>query len=92
MQMRWTTPAAQDLQRITRYIHRDNPEAARRVAKAIYEGCESLASAPHMGRIGSQPATRELIFAPLPYIAVYRVVDSTVQILRIWHGAQQRSQ
>ena len=90
MRVRWTAPAAQDLYRITRYIRRDNPEAARDVAKTLYDGCESLTHAPHRGRKGAEPGTRELVFSPLPYIAVYRVTESVIEILRIWHGAQQR--
>ncbi len=43
-------PAAQDLYNITRYIQRDNPTAARQVAKILYDGCEGLAHAPHRGR------------------------------------------
>jgi plasmid stabilization system protein ParE len=31
--IRWTQPAAQDLYNITRYIGRDNPEAARQVER-----------------------------------------------------------
>jgi plasmid stabilization system protein ParE len=42
MQILWTTPAAQDFYSITRYIRRDNPSAAREVAKTLYEGCEAL--------------------------------------------------
>jgi plasmid stabilization system protein ParE len=44
MRLRWTVPASQDLYSITRYIRRDNPTAAREVAEAIYEGCESLST------------------------------------------------
>ena len=43
---------------------------------------------PDRGRIGRIAGTRELIFAPLPYIAVYRVNDDAVEILRIYHSAQ----
>ena len=39
--------AAQDLYSITRYIRRDNPTAARSVAKTIYDGCQSLIDCPH---------------------------------------------
>jgi plasmid stabilization system protein ParE len=35
-------PAAEDLERICEWIERDNPEAARRVAKTIYNGCAKL--------------------------------------------------
>jgi phenylacetaldehyde dehydrogenase len=41
MQVRWTAPASQDLQRITRRIRRDNPTAARQVAKTLYDGAMS---------------------------------------------------
>ncbi len=78
------------MRRITRYIQRDNAEAARRVAERIYKECEALATSPERGRKSSQPGTREIVFTPWPYLAVYRVEQSTVQILRVWHGAQQR--
>lgn len=90
MHIRWTAPAAQDFYAIVRYIGRENPTAAREVAKSIYGGCESLIGSPHRGRKGKQSGTRELVFSPLPYIAVYRVAADTVEILHIWHGAQDR--
>jgi plasmid stabilization system protein ParE len=31
---------------------------------------------------------RELVFSPLPYIAVYQVKEYAVEISRIYHGAQ----
>jgi plasmid stabilization system protein ParE len=41
MELRWSLPAAEDLERICTWIERDNPEAARRVAKIIYNGWAS---------------------------------------------------
>jgi hypothetical protein len=35
MQIRWSTPAAEDLERICERIARDSPQAARRIAKTI---------------------------------------------------------
>jgi plasmid stabilization system protein ParE len=46
MEIRWSVPAAEDLERICTWIERDNPEAARRVAKIIYEGCSQLKDFP----------------------------------------------
>jgi toxin ParE1/3/4 len=43
---------------------------------------------PNRGRVGRIAGTRELVFAPLPYIAVYRVNDKVAEILRIYHSAQ----
>jgi len=82
-------PAAEDLERICQRIERDNPEAARRVARTIYDGCASLKANPNIGRASNRIAgRRELLFPPLPYIAVYQVSEHAVEISRIFHGAQ----
>ncbi|HLX84802.1 MAG TPA: type II toxin-antitoxin system RelE/ParE family toxin [Terriglobales bacterium] len=89
MQVLWSVPAAEDLERICAWIEHDNPDAARRVAKIIYEGCAQLKDFPALGRISSRMSgRRELAFPPLPYIAVYQVKQDTVEISRIFHGAQ----
>ena len=90
MRLRWTTPAAQDLYNIVRYIQRDNPGAAATVAQTIYDGCGKLVDFPRRGRKGRMEGTRELVFPGLPYIVVYRVQDQELEILRIYHGAQDR--
>jgi plasmid stabilization system protein ParE len=82
-------PAAEELERICERIERDNPEAARRVARAIYDGCAGLKDFPHLGRAsGRMAGRRELVFSPLPYIAVYQVTEDAVEISHIFHGAQ----
>ena len=52
MPVRWTRPAARDLERITRRIHQDNPAAARRVAQQLYDRCMGLELFPERGRLG----------------------------------------
>jgi toxin ParE1/3/4 len=88
MRLRWTTPAANDLYKIVERIQRNNPTAASKVGDTIYEGCESLLKFPRRGRKGRIDGTRELIFPGLPYIVVYRVLDEIVELVRIYHGAQ----
>jgi plasmid stabilization system protein ParE len=39
MRVRWTANAANDLAGIVNYIRKDNPDAARRVAKTIFSAC-----------------------------------------------------
>lgn len=90
MRVKWTRPAAEDLRGIRLFIQGDSPSAARRVNRTILERCELLCDFPERGRIGIEPETRELVFAPLPYIAVYRVKGEIIEILHIWHGAQNR--
>lgn len=46
---------------------------------------------PYTGRTGIEEGTRELVIPNTPYVVVYRVIQSeAIQILRIWHGAQNR--
>ena len=74
---------------ICSWIERDNPEASRRVAKIIYDGCSHLKDFPNMGRASRHiSGRRELAFPPLPYIAVYQVKEHAIEISRIFHGAQ----
>ena len=90
MRIRWTDPAVRDFTQICDYIEkRSSGRTARRVALSIYGRIQALAKFPDMGRTGRQPETRELVFAGLPYLAVYRSREDVVEILRILHGAQQ---
>jgi len=45
---------------------------------------------PNRGRQGRVEGTRELVLAPLPFIVVYRVKTDAVEIVRVYHGAQDR--
>ena len=88
IRVRWTSNAANDLANIVNYIRKDNPEAARRVAKTIFDGVSELRTFPSRGRIGVAGNTRELVFSPWPYIAVYEVFEDQVQVLRIRHASR----
>jgi toxin ParE1/3/4 len=70
MEVRWSTLAAEDLERIFRRIAKDNPTAARETVKTICDGCRELSRFPNLGRPGRMSGRRELIFPP--YIAVYQ--------------------
>ena len=48
-----------------------------------------LSDVPEMGRAGRIPGTRELVIPRLPYILVYRLTTSTVDILTILHASQR---
>jgi plasmid stabilization system protein ParE len=58
--------------------------------RKLYEAIRSLKELPHRGRHGREEGTRELAFPPLPYIAVNRVKEQSIEVLRIYHGAQNR--
>lgn len=86
MEVRWSTLAADDLERIFQRIEKDNPAAALEVVKEIYDGCQELSQFPYRGRPGRIGGRRELVFSP--YIAVYQIKEHAVEISRIYHGAQ----
>ena len=89
MKICWSPEAAADFRAIVEYIHKQNLPAAERVAHAIYDGVDLLASFPKRGRPGRIKNTRELVLSPLPFIVVYRVKRSAVEIARVLHGAQR---
>jgi toxin ParE1/3/4 len=89
MQIMWHRRARHDLQAVRRYIAEVNPGAARQVAQRILHAVGLLAAQPSLGRPGRVPETRELVITGTPYIAAYRVVDDTIVILRVLHGARQ---
>ena len=77
------------LQAVREYIAEVNPGAARQVAQCILQAVGLLAEQPSLGRPGRVPETRELVITGTPYSAAYRVVDDTIVILRVLHGARQ---
>ena len=58
--------------------------------RKLYQALRSLTDSPQRGRLGGGEGTRELLFPSLPYIAVYRVREQSVEVLRIYHCAQDR--
>jgi toxin ParE1/3/4 len=88
MRIRWTAPAADDLESIKNYLHQNYPQFAEPTVRAIYQRIRVLRASPNRGRPGHIHDTRELVLSPLPYVVVYAVTDQAVEILHIHHGAQ----
>ena len=91
MRIRWTPAAATDLQQISDYLQDRHPHYRLTTIRKIYRSIQSLKDWPLSGRIGCEEGTRELLLHPLPYVAVYRVKEQSIEVLRIYHGAQERS-
>jgi plasmid stabilization system protein ParE len=88
MRIRWTIPATDDLENIKNYLDRHHPEFSEPTVRAIYNRARSLKRIPNIGRPGHRSGTRELPLSPLPYVIVYAVKAEAVEILHIYHGAQ----
>ncbi|MBX9824692.1 MAG: type II toxin-antitoxin system RelE/ParE family toxin [Xanthobacteraceae bacterium] len=90
MIVQWSPQAIDDLASLRAYIAEDNPAAAKRIVLQIIRNVDQLLSGqPEMGRPGRVPGTRELVVPRTPYIVPYRVRDSRIQILRIYHAARR---
>ena len=90
MNIAWSPEAIEDLALLRAYIAEDNPAAAKRVVRHIIQNVEQLLrDNPHIGRAGRVPGTRELVVSKTPYIVPYRVRRTTIQVLRVYHGARR---
>ena len=89
MKIKWVRLALNDLDEIAVFISQDNPEAARRTVKRIWEATLILSDQPNAGRPGRVHGTRELVIADTPFILPYRVVKNTIEILRVLHSARK---
>jgi plasmid stabilization system protein ParE len=89
MDIRWSPAATGEFFGIVEYIRQENPGAAQRVSKTIYESGGVLQSFPNRGRVGRVDGTRESPLPPLPFIIAYKVLGNTVEIVNVVHGAQR---
>jgi toxin ParE1/3/4 len=64
-----------------KHIQQDNQPAAASAAQALIKRIERLAAFPGLGRPGEVTGTRELV-------VVYRPTEEIIEILYLWHGAQ----
>ena len=81
--------AVEDLDQIFDYILEENPHMAAVVLQRIRDRIGALVDAPHLGRPGRVPGTRELIVPRTPFLVPYQVAGGVVEILRVYHGARQ---
>jgi toxin ParE1/3/4 len=91
MRLRWTPATADDLESIQDYLAQHLPTFAQSTILEIYQTALTLRATPYRGRIGREEGTRELVLPRLPYIVVYRVKENDIEILHIYHGAQNRA-
>ncbi len=86
----WSALARTRLREIRAYVAQDKPEAAERLAMRIVTIVEALKTHPRLGRVGAEPAIRELVIGGTPYVLLYRVERERVVISTIGHGKQRK--
>ncbi len=84
-------PALDDLEEIVLYIAKGSAGAALKIHDAIIAQSAKLAIFPKLGRLVPDRKLGERGFRILkisPYILLYRMVDETIFIYRVFHGAR----
>jgi plasmid stabilization system protein ParE len=88
-QVVWASRARSDARLALDYIHKDSPEAAKRLASALVTAARSLAELSERGRIVPElgdPAVRELLLSR--FRVVYEVFPDRVAIVRVIHASR----
>ncbi|ERP89126.1 plasmid stabilization protein [Marinobacter sp. ES-1] len=86
----WTEPALQELDAIAEYIALDNPAAASRLVKEVFDKTERLEDFPQSGRIPPEPPNsvyREVVVPPCRIF--YREDGQRVLVLYVMREERQ---
>ena len=88
--MRFLRESLEDLEEIVLYIAQDNPVAALKMHDEIIAKANNLSFFPKLGRLVPERKIAAAGYRMLiikPYLVFYRMIDQTVFIYRVLHGA-----
>lgn len=89
MILQWLPKAIANRVEQIAYIAQDNPLAAITQGDRIAEQVNMLLQHPEMGRPGRKKGTRELVISRTPFVVVYRVKGTRIEVIRLLHSSQQ---
>lgn len=87
--VKWTRLAFADLENAFEFISKTNDIAAASVVQQVTAHLTQLEQFPESGRTGRVKGTRELVVRATPFVIVYRVKATSLQILAILHSARK---
>jgi plasmid stabilization system protein ParE len=90
MRLIFQAAALADLRNIHDYIAKDNPAVAVSVISRIKSSLDRLLLFPRSGRVGAVEETFEVVVPGLPYIVVYQILTEHIEVVGVFHGAQDR--
>jgi len=84
-----TDEALSDISSITKFIKKNNPPRAISFALELRDACRQLGNSPSAFAALSDYPESGIRRRPYgSYVILYRITDATVEILHIFHGAQ----
>jgi plasmid stabilization system protein ParE len=87
--VRYTKPAAKQLDAILDYIAGHSPQGASNVLDRIDEMLALIAAQPGVGRATNRPGFRRVNLHPHPYAILYRAGATEIVIHAIRHAARK---
>ena len=94
--MKWTVRilrrAQLDLTEIQRYVERDRPDGARRIAERLLDSIESLGQMSERGTVPRDERLAALGYRVLvrgEHLVFYRVLRAQVRVYRVLHGRRK---
>jgi toxin ParE1/3/4 len=86
----WDTEALSDLTRLLEWLATLPNAKPKSVLNKIEAGAQRLARNGDIGRPSKSAGTRELSISSAPYVLIYRCQDTTIEIIGVFHTAQDR--
>lgn len=88
MKLVWLSKAIANRDALIDHIAQENPKAAIEQDNRIDVHIDQLVSNPEIGRAGRKSGTRELVISSTNFVAVYRIRNGRIVIIRLLHTSQ----
>ncbi|SHE22514.1 type II toxin-antitoxin system RelE/ParE family toxin [methanotrophic endosymbiont of Bathymodiolus puteoserpentis (Logatchev)] len=82
--------AKEDLLEIKYYLSKESPQATKIVGQKIKKSLSLLSENPYIGTIKEDGDILEWHIPGIPYTLPYRIINNQIQVLRVFHEAQNK--
>jgi plasmid stabilization system protein ParE len=89
LELRWSQLAIEEFEQGTDHIAEANPVAAEEVAQRIWDALQKLREFPYIGHVSEDGDLREWAVRHTPYVIVYAIRGTTLEIARVFHTSRQ---
>jgi len=89
LKIRYTGPAARQLDAILAYIKARSPDGDANVLSRIDETLSIAAEQTRIGQLTSRPGFRRIVINPYPYVILYRARAEDIVVHSVRHAARR---
>jgi len=90
LELRHSKRAICNLDKISEYYEKQSSGLGRGFAKYYNAQISILKSFPNVCRAGIRMGTREMVMHDFPFIIVYRIKDTFIQVVTVYHQKRQQ--